>query len=176
MADKFNLKQKKELIFICAVFLIVLFFGKKIWDRQKANLLAVKDKIKDYQEKVNLFDQINKFTADVKKFNGLSWDTIESVSVMGNINELASKYNIEIFNFDPGNTKNEKHYSTLTMSLNIRASYSNLVRFLSSIEELPTLTKIINLRIVPAGPSGPEEEGGPKIQANLAVRAFVLER
>lgn len=174
--ERFNLKQQKDLIFIILVFAITLFLGRKILVKQKENLVNVKGKIENYKEKIALTNEINKLSKEFDKFKKMAWQTKESVSVMGAINELANKYDIEIFSFDPGGLKGEGNYFTLSMALNIKADYFDLLRFLSAIEKLETLTKIINLRIMPMGGSGSGNEDGPKVQVNLTLRAFILEK
>lgn len=174
--ERINLKQKKELIFILLIFVITLFLGKKIWVKQKVSLIVAKDRIENYKEKIALIDEIDKLSREFEKYKNVTWKTKESVSIMGAINELANKYNIDIFSFDPGGLKEEGGYSTLSMALNIRADYFDLLRFLSTIEKLETLTKIISLRIIPERGSGSADGTGPMVQANLAIRAFILEK
>lgn len=176
ISDRFNLKQQKELILVIIVLAITLFFGKKIWVKQKENIASLRGKIEAFKEKIVLSNEIDKLSSECDKFKSMAWQTKEGVSIMGRINELANKYDIEIFSFDPGGLKSENNYSTLSMTLNIKADYFNLLRFLSAIEKLETLTKIISLRITPEGGTNSEDEAGPKVQGNLVIRAFILEK
>ena len=172
--DKIDLREQKQPIFIAVVILITLFAGKKIWNAQKAQSLNFKDKIKNYQKQINLANEINKLSNEFEKFRDAGWLTKESVEIMGRINEIAGTHDIEILQFDPGRLSSKKGYSTMSMSLNIRADYSNLSRFLSEIEEWEALTKITYLRITPEGSH--DREYGPMIRVNLSIEAFILEK
>ena len=94
---------------------------------------------------------------------------------MGAINKLVSKYDLEIFSFDPRGIRKEKGYLTFSMALSVGAEYFDLLKFLSEIEELGALTKIINLRITPNTKSE-SQEYGPMVRTNFTIQAFIFKK
>lgn len=172
---KIDFREQKDKIFIILVVIIVIFVGRKILDGQNLRIANTRDKISSYERGVELATEISKVGKGLEKFKNAGWQTQESVSIMGAINEVASKYNIEILTFDPGNLRDEKHYFTLSMVLNIRGSYFDLMKFLSALEDLTTLTKISSLQITSGSDIAPQGHGS-LVQANLNIVAFILKK
>lgn len=172
---KLNIRNQKTLILIIVAILITIFFGRKIWDSQKVKSNILKKRIQEYQNKIDLSKEINRLSKEFEKFRNVSWLTEESVAIMGKVNELATNHGVEIFTFDPGGLRDNNNYFTFLMSLNIGADYFSLTRFLSTIEELESLTKIVSLRVIPTG-EGSLDEQGPKVRANLSIEAFILKK
>jgi len=170
-----NLKEQKTPIFIIVAILITLFFGKKIWDSNSAKSRIINKKIINYENQIELANEINMLSKKFDEFRSMGWQTEESVSIMGAINKFVSKYDLEIFSFDPGSLKKEKKYLTFAMTLSVGADYFDLLKFLSEIEELGALTKIINLRITPTIKSE-SQEYGPMVRANFTIQAFIFKK
>ncbi|MDD5005972.1 MAG: type 4a pilus biogenesis protein PilO [Candidatus Omnitrophica bacterium] len=169
---KFDFRKNKDLIFIIVVALITLFLGRKIWDHQKMRSSSIRGKIQTYQQEIELANKIKKLSQEFDKLKNIGWQTKETVSVMGKINDLASKHNIDISSFDPSGLQDQQYYFTLDMSMNIRADYSDLVMFLSEIENLETLTKITRLQITPEL----EQSESPLVEAFLSITAFISKK
>ena len=175
LLGKYNLTNQKQLIFIIVVVLATTFFGKKIWDSQKMQLSKLNEEIENYQKKISLANDIDEFSKKFVKFRGLGWPTTESVTIMGRINDLASKHGIEIITFDPIGLSKKENYSVFSMRLNIKTDYFSLSRFLLEIEELKTLTKVTSFEVTPES-YYTDEEYGPLIEANLSIKAFMSEQ
>jgi Tfp pilus assembly protein PilO len=174
MEGKINLKQQKILIFIIIVAVVTLYFGKKISSYHNTKLAAIKEKIEIYRNKIELINGVIRLSQELEKFKDIGWLTNESVAVMGKINELVTKYGIEIITFDPGGLSDKGNYFTLLMSLNIKTDYFTLLRFITAIENLQSLTKITNLQIIPDGDSSQEQ--GPISKVNLTLEAFIIKK
>ena len=169
---KYDIRNQNQIIFIIAVVLATAFVGKKIWDAQNNQLAKSNKEIQDYQKKISIAGEIDGLYKQFAKFKGVGWVTAESVTIMGRINDLASKHGIEIINFDPVGLDEKTNYSVFSLKLSIRADYFSLSRFLSEIEELKTLTKVSSLEITPESYFS-DRKDGPLIEANLTIRAFI---
>lgn len=167
-----DLKENKQLIFIVVVVLIIGFSGKKIWDKQNVQLAQSTKRIQNYQKMIFLADEIERLSRESQKFRGFGWLTKDSVEIMGKINDLVNKHRIEILTFDPAGFKNKGNYSTFSMALKLKSDYFDLSRFVSEIEELETLTKVMTLQVSPERGSG--QGDGPLVKANLTIKAFIL--
>lgn len=178
LIGKINLRERKDIILLIIVVVIAIFISRKILDKGKEKIASVKSKIENYKETIKVVDEINQITKEIKKFDDVGWPTKEMVQKMEQINKLASQYNIDISTFDPGQLISKDYYFTLSMTLNIEADYFDFVRFISAIERLKSLTKVISLRITPVGDFGPRIEGeqgaGPRVRVYLNVEAYML--
>jgi Tfp pilus assembly protein PilO len=172
---KIDLREQKELIFIIIVVVVTGFLGKKILDSQRIKVSGAQEKINYYQQRMELAADINSLNKEIGKFKDAGWQSQETAAIMSAVNELASKYDVEILTFDPGGLRDEQHYLSLAMVLNIRGDYFSLAKFISAIENLNALTKIASLQITPTGEQG-SEEYGPIVQANLNIVAFILKK
>lgn len=172
---KVNLREQKEKIFIILVVIVTIFIGRKILDSQKVKLINTQNKIKNYQQRIELTTQIDMFNKEIEKFKDAGWQTQESAYIMGKINELASEYGIEILTFDPGSLQDNQHYFALAMTLNVSANYFSLTKFIAAIENLDTLTKITSLQIATSSQSA-SDEYGPSVKVNLGITTFILKK
>ncbi len=172
---KIKLREQKDKIFIILVVIATIFIGRKILDSQKVKLANTQDRIKNYQQRIELATIVDSLDKQIGKFKDVGWQSQESVSIMGKINELASQYGIEILTFDPGSLQDNQQYFTLAMTLNLSADYFSLTKFLSAIENLEALTKITNLQITSSSESGLDEYG-PIVKANLSIAAFIFKK
>ena len=171
MAKNIDLREHKETILIVAAIAIALFFSKKIWDTNKTKIAGIKQQIQVKKESASLANDIRQVSKDAEKYKKLAWNTKESVVIMGQINELATKYNIDIFSFDPGTVQNKNTHFELTLSLNLGAQYQDFINFLVALESLPTLTKIKNVNI---SPSGKQTNESARISAFLVLEAYII--
>jgi len=180
MLDKImniNLKENKTIVFVVIVLVITLFLSKKIWDSQDVKLNYAKSQINDYNQRINLADEINVISDQLKKFDNSGWPSKESVAVMGKITDLATKNNLQIDNFDPQGLTDKGEYYIIPFTLSFKAEYFNLQRFLSDIENLSYLTKIKNIRIVPESVGYDQSDDNPvSLATNLAIEAYVLKK
>jgi len=172
---KINFKEHREKIFILLVVIATIFLARKILDAQKIKLAGSQDKISNYQRRIELGREIDSLNKELNKFKNVGWETEESVTMMGKINEIASQYGIEIINFNPGSPQDNQYYLTVAMSLDVSADYFSLTKFLSAIEDLETLTKITSLQITSS--TEPDSgEYGLTVKANIGIIAFIIKK
>ena len=141
---------------------------------QSSRIVNIRNEIIHHKKVADLAKEINSLFEALDKFKKVGWPTGESVAIMGEVNNLARKHSVEILTFNPGDFNELDSYSTLSMILNLRADYFSLVRFLSELEELETLTKVSVLQITPEGSTS--QDDGPPVRANLTIYAFILKR
>ena len=129
--EKIGPSQKKHLGFIL-LFLVVCFFGaKKISAYHKGKIRFIMNRIEDTKKRNEIIENISLIRERLDKFKVLSWDTNETVDIMGRINAIAGKHEIQIISFDPGGMKSNKNaYKALRMSLDIKGEYFNFIRLI----------------------------------------------
>lgn len=171
MARAIDIREHKGLIVFIIAVVITLFFSKKIWESHTRSVFAIKRQVDIYKQAVNFAKDIGVLTKQVEQYKKLSWDTRESVEVMGSINELAAKHGITIYSFDPGPLSDQGHFLTLSMTLNISAEYADLIRFLSALETQSALTKV---KMLSLAPQGKQEISKSQTRASLAIDAYIL--
>ena len=171
MARPIDIREHKELIVIIIAVAITLFFSKNIWESHKKRVFDIKRQVDIQKQTIGLAKDIGVLAKQVKQYNKLSWNTKESVEVMGSVNELAAKHGITIYAFDPGSLSDQGHFFTLPMTLNISAEYVDLVRFLSALETQSALTRV---RMLSLTPQGKQEIDKAQARASLAIDAYII--
>ena len=171
MMQNINLKEHKEIIVIVAAVAIAIFFSRKILDENKIKISKLERTAKEFIESVDTAEQIKALSKRIDKYKDISWQSKESVEIMGRINKIASKYGITIHTFDPAGLNNKGNYFIFTMNLNISSDYTDLVRFLSALEELKELTKIKKVDI---SPQGEHSEENVSTRAYLILETYIL--
>lgn len=171
MARTFDPREHKELIVIIVAVVITLFFSKKIWDFHMKRVFEIKREIDIQKQSTGLAKEIGVLVKQVEQYKKLGWDTKESVEIMGSINDLAAKHGITIYSFEPAPQSDQGHFFTLSMTLNISAEYADLIRFLSTLETQPALTKV---KILTLTPQGKQEIGKTQTRVSLAIDAYII--
>ncbi|MFC1709255.1 type 4a pilus biogenesis protein PilO [Candidatus Omnitrophota bacterium] len=166
-----TLKENKQLIFIIIIVIIAAFIGKNILVNQIKQHSKMNKRIKAYQKLEGAARDINKLSEELKRLKALGWLSAESVEIMSKINELVGKHGLEISSFDPGGFTEQKNYSTFSLNLDMKSDYFSFTQFLSEVEGLKELTRIISLKVVPVENS--DQEGESLIRSSLLIKAFI---
>ena len=168
---QFDVREHKEKIILILALIIALFFSKKIWVTHQEKLAKVEKEIGVQKQKISLAAEIKEITKETVGYEKITWKTRESVVIMGRVNELAQKHNIVIYTFDPGAVQRQGEINILAMNLNFSAEYDDLLRFLTELENLPTLTKI---KILNLSPQGKQSEERAPTRIYMSILAFIV--
>ena len=171
--EKIGPTQKQHLGFILLLAVICFFATGKISTYHKKKIKKISKEIKDVKERSEIIENIRFMWESLNEFQDLSWDTNETVDIMGKINTVAGKHGMQIISFDPGGmSPREGTYKTLKMSLNIKGEHFNFMRFITELENLEMLTKINNIKVTPEGEGYSQKD--TKIRATISIEAFAL--
>jgi len=167
-----TIKNKSQLIFIGLLIWLCFLISKKITTYYENKIRYSKEEIKKNKQLINTIENIEKLKKQEEPFRNIGWDTKEMVAVMGKINSIAAKHNIQIISFDPaGTSKVENCYQVFNMNMELKAEYFDLLRFISELENLNMLTKISSLKINPEEANFQENS---LLRGSLSIEAYAL--
>jgi len=172
LLGKINLNNKNQLTFIVLLVVLSFFASKKIFRYHEKRISYLKSEISRIEQIKQTTQDIIISRTKIEPFRTLSWDTKEMVAIMGKINAIAGKHNIQIISFDPAGTSTIKDsYTVFNMNLDMRAEYFDLLRFIAEIENFQMLTKIAAFKIYPEDNNF---QANSLLRGNLSIEAYAL--
>ena len=165
--------KKKDLIFILFAVLLSLTISKKIWDNHTQKINVITKQVQELNDQMELAKDVQLLKKQIDVFKEQSWQIKDTTPIMGKMNELTTEFGIDTLSINPqGIRRIKKTYSVATLSLNLKAEYFALVRFLSEVENFKKLTKITSLKLRPERFA--VEKDGPYLVIDLVIQAYVF--
>ena len=150
---------KREKFLIVFIFILVpLFLFYQFY------YVQAKEKINILREDVKKLDiEIKKYENLVKKIKVLKvqmkqrrefLNRVKNIlpsgkeipDILRQISDLAKENNLEIITFEPGGEKPQDYYNIIPLKMKIEGRFRNIVSFLNSIESLPRLVVLNDIK------------------------------
>ncbi len=160
------LKKYKNILMFLGVFLGIIFLLYKVYNFYELRLESFEQEIRNLGEKTELAKNISSYEAKLlgakEKFLPL-----DSYAFIRLINEKLSQLNLKVVSIRPREVflpQEKRIVIPLTLTLNLRGSFEDLLSFLKRIDEEETLITISELEI--------KGEGALDIKLNIVGLAL----
>lgn len=155
--EKTATKREKFLIVFVSILVPLFLFYKFYYVQTKEKINILKEEVKKLDLEIQKYEEMAKRTAILEAQMRQRQEFLERVKeilpaekeipdILRQISDLAKENNLEIITFEPDKEIPQDYYHIIPLKMEIQGRFNNVMNFLNSIENLPRLIALNNIK------------------------------